>query len=679
MFRTDSQQSTYRSCGGEIMAVPRERMRKVIPGLAAIVLLVSIFFAAQSQVAVASADQVAAPYKFKELPIALPPQYDSQKMNTIRPVNPAYQHIVSWISSVGAGIAINDLTGHGRADSMCIVDTRTNDVVVTYTPTAPKADQFTPFVLDAAPLPMDSAMAPTGCTPGDYNGDGRMDLLVSFWGRTPILFLAKANATTVSMAAYQPQELVPEVSVDGKYHGPRWNTDTVGVGDYDGDGHPDIFVGNYFPDSDVLNPNGQNNVQMNQSLSSAGNGGGDHVLRWYSSTVGAKPSASYVDQPGAVPFADATGWTLAVAQADLTGNGLPDLYIANDFGHGHLMFNRSTPGHIQFTEAIGDRGPTTPKSFVVGKGSFKGMGVDFGDINDNGQFDIMVSNITTQWGLQESNFVFVNQAKNNAEMAGDLNSGFAPFTQEAQQYGMAWTGWAWDVKFGDFLNNGTLNSVQADGFVQGTTDRWNWLQEMAMTNDDLLTNPAMWPNVEPGDDIAGHQVMAFWAKGPDGKYVDISKALGITNDTPSRGIATADTRGNGALDFAVAHQWGAPSFYANEATGLGNVLDLQLFRPAVGNDPAMGLANLGTPAYGATVKITTPDGHTQISQLDGGSGHASYRSFDVRFGLGSYRGPVKVDLEWRDNAGNLHTQTQALSTGTHALMLTGTAKEVSSR
>ena len=49
---------------------------------------------------------------------------------------------------------------------MCIVDTRTNEVIVTYTPTAPAADRFTPFVLDAAPLPIDDTMAPTGCTPG---------------------------------------------------------------------------------------------------------------------------------------------------------------------------------------------------------------------------------------------------------------------------------------------------------------------------------------------------------------------------------------------------------------------------------------------------------------------------------------------------------------------------------
>ncbi len=58
---------------------------------------------------------------------------------------------------MGAGVAINDLVGHGRADGMCIVDTRTDKVVVTYTPTAPAADRFTPFTLDYAPLPFDAS------------------------------------------------------------------------------------------------------------------------------------------------------------------------------------------------------------------------------------------------------------------------------------------------------------------------------------------------------------------------------------------------------------------------------------------------------------------------------------------------------------------------------------------
>lgn len=658
-----------------MMAFFRKRVRMMVPGVAAVLVLVSLFLVGQSQVSVAGAAEVAGQYKFQEMPIALPPGYNDQHMNTIRQVNPAYQHIAAWISSVGASIAMNDLTGHGRSDGMCIVDTRTNDVVVTYTPTAPTADRFTPFVLNPAPLPTDDAMAPTGCTPGDFNGDGRMDLLVTYWGRTPILYLAKSSATTLSPSAYQPVELVPNASIDGKYHGPRWNTDAAYVGDLDGTGHPDIIIGNYFPDSDVLDPHGLNNVVMNDSLSSAGNGGGDHVLRWYSATSGRTPTASYVEDEGAIPFADSTGWTLAISGADLTGNGLPDLYIGNDFGHGHLLYNESTPGHISFMEAVGQRTPTTPKSFVMGNGSFKGMGVDFGDLNHNGKFDITVSDITTQWGLQESNFVWINQAASEAAMKQDLANGIAPFTQEAQQYGLAWTGWSWDVKMGDFLNNGDLSVVQTDGFVKGTVDRWNWLQEMAMTNDDLLSNPAMWPNIKPGDDVAGHQALAFYAKGPDGRYVNISQQLGLAVQTPTRGLATADTTGDGALDFAVARQWGPPAFYANVSPDRGQFLDLRLYTPAKGSTPGTGLANLGVPAYGATARITTPQG-TQIAELDGGGGHGGFRSFEVHFGLGSYGGPVSVALHWRTADGQLHQQTITLKPGVHCLELSNNIQEV---
>ena len=163
--------------------------------------------------------------------------------------------------------------------------------------------------------------------------------------------------------------------------------------------------------------------------------------------------------------------------------------------------------------------------------------------------------------------------------------------------------------------------------------------------------------------------------------MNISGQIGMcttADKTPTRGVATADVQGNGELDFALARQWGPPIFYQNESPNRGHYLGLNLYRPATdGGTAGQGLEGIGAPAYGTTITIDTP-GHTQISQLDGGSGSAGKRSFEVSFGLGSYNGPVTVHLHWVDNNGQQHQQTTTLTPGTHNLMLTSTATEVAS-
>ena len=59
----------------------------------------SLFFVVRTSVSVAGGDEAAAAYKFKEMPIAMPPGYESQPKKTIREVNPAYEKIRAWISS----------------------------------------------------------------------------------------------------------------------------------------------------------------------------------------------------------------------------------------------------------------------------------------------------------------------------------------------------------------------------------------------------------------------------------------------------------------------------------------------------------------------------------------------------------------------------------------------------
>jgi enediyne biosynthesis protein E4 len=656
-----------------VSATTHRRGRRLVPALLAATLMVTLFAVARLPGASAEEkSQVTSRYKFTSLPIELPAGLPSKN---IRQVNPAYARIQSWLSSVGAGIAVNDLSGTGKPEDLCIVDPRSDRVIVTPAPTSGR--RYAPFALNPAPLAYDDHMAPTGCVPGDYNEDGRMDLLTYYLGRTPILYLAKAGVSTLSAAAYTPTEVVPSVpSPDGSYTGPRWQTTAVAVEDFDGDGHVDIVVGNYFPDSDVLDPHGIDNVQMNDSMSRALNAGGAHVLHCAKMTRDGH--VIFQEQKNAIPYQYASGWTLGAAGADLDGDMLPELYLANDFGFDRLLHNVSTTGHIQFKLVQNNRTPTTPKSMALGHDSFKGMSVDFQDLRGTGRLDAFVSDITVSWGIEESNLLWINNSKNDADAKATFDAGHAPFTQQAAKYRVAWTGWGWDAKMADFNNSGRLSIVQTDGFVAGTINRWPWLQELAMANDQLVRNPKMWPKAVPGDNIAGYEPLAFYAPSDQGYYINISHDLGIDWPNLGRGVGIADTNGDGRQDMVIARQWEQPVFFRNDAQNAGNFVGLHLYRPVAG-DSGTGTQAIGTPAYGAVVKFTTADGRTFLTHVDGGSGHSGKRSFDVSYGLGSANAPVQAEVCWRDLAGQVHKQTLTVTPGWHNLMLGSTAQEVSGK
>ncbi|MGW4637234.1 CRTAC1 family protein [Sphaerisporangium sp. NPDC004334] len=647
-------------------------LRRQLPGIVALVLIVSVFSIARlPSYSAAETATIASKFSFKPLSIALPSGYTQQ---TIRKVNKDYTHIDAWISSVGAAIAMNDLDGDGLSNDLCLVDTRIDQAVVTPTPGA-RGNRYAPFALNPAGLPMNDTMAPMGCVPGDYNEDGRIDLLVYMWGRTPIVYLAKPGATKLDASAYQAVELVPGAnSTNGKYTGPQWNTNAATVADFDGDGHDDIFIGNYFADSPVLDPNANGGVHMNHSMSDGHNGGEDYFFRWTGSSTGATPSVTYECVDNVLSKEASKGWELGAAATDLNGDQLPELYLANDFGPDRMFYNRSTPGHIKLSPVTGVRSPIIPKSKTVGNDSFKGMGVDFGDLNHDGLYDMFVSNITTSWGIEESNFQYMNTAKNPADLTAKLSEGVAPFKDVSAPSGTAWSGWGWDIKMADFNNSGDLQIAQATGFVKGQTDRWPQLQELATANDQLLQNPFWWPNARAGDDIGGHQTLHFFVKGPSGRYVDMAKELGLAIPTPTRGIATGDADGDGRLDFAVARQWDEPVFYSNQSPDTGAYLGLKLFRDTPASPGALPAA--GSPVTGAQVCVKTADGRTYVARVDGSSGHSGRRSTDVHIGLGqNVTGPLTVNVKWRDRTGQVHAQDLQLATGWHTLELGQQAKE----
>lgn len=577
---------------------------------------------------------------------------------SVRQVNPSVEHLRSWISAMGAGIALNDIDGDGLANDICYVDTQADQVVVI--PAPGTGSRYKPIVLAPGMLPFDAAtMVPSGCLPGDFNEDGRIDLLVHYWGRTPIIFLRTGSE-------YRPVELAARVE--------RWYTNAATTADLDGDGHVDVVVTNYFQDgAPLLDRSSRERIHMQHSMSRANNAGQVHVFRHAS---GSRRDGVALQEVEALPSGFATGWALAVGAADLDGDLLPELYIANDFGPDRLFHNRSTPGQLRFAPIYGRKDFTTPSSKIVGRDSFKGMGVDFGDLNGDGRLDFVVSNIAAEYALLESHFAFVSD--------GDpalMQAGIAPYVDNSEPLGLSRSDWGWDFRIVDFNNDAVPELIQATGFIKGQTNRWAEVQELAIGNDELLSYPEVWGRFVPGDDLSGQAHMPFYVKAHDGRYYDVAHAVGVGHPQVSRGIAVADVDGDGDLDYAVANQWEDSYLYTNRCNACGAFLGLHLRLPVYAAKHAPTGARRGhpiglsRPAIGATARVYLPDGRFLVGEVDGGSGHTGKRSPDLHFGLGDLPAgdPVRVEVRWRDLTG-VHTVDLRLSPGWHTVILADDGK-----
>lgn len=587
---------------------------------------------------------IAARFKFEKFP--LPEISNATPHKFVRQVHPSLQRISAWISSLGAAVTLADLDGDGLPNDLVHVDPRTD--LVTVAPVPGMGERYKPFALDTAFWSHNSydpaTVAPMGTVAGDFNEDGLLDLLVYFWGRTPMLYLRKTGSAGLAMSAFETSELTD--------CGERWYSNSALQADLDGDGHVDLLIGGYFQDdARVLDPKATGTVVMHEGKSKALNGGHKHVFLWESAANGA---ARYRQIKNVFSDEISRGWTLALGAADLDADLLPELYLANDFGPDRLLHNRSTPGRLKFAVLEGRRDLTTPKSCVLGQDSFKGMGVDFGDVNGDGLLDIYVSNIATKFGLTESHFLWLN--------TGELDKtreGIAPFVNASEKLGLSRSGFSWDARLADFDNDGVPEAMQACGFIRGKINRWPELQALGTSNDQIVHNPRFWPNFRPGADLSGRDPNPFFARGADGRYHDIAPLLGLAGPMVSRGIAIADVDGDGRLDFACANQWGPSDFLKNESPRPGAFLGLRL------------LQGIGSPAIGAVATVKLSDSRKLIAQVDGGNGHSGRRSPDIHFGLGTWdkSKPVTANIRWRDLSGKVQQRQLSFVPGWHTVDL----------
>src|SRR5271154_1830625 len=96
--------------------------------------------------------KLAANFKFDKMPLAEVPDHPPYKY--VREVHPSLRRIASWISTLGASVAMADLDGDGLPNDLVNIDPRTD--LVTVAPVPGTGSRYTPFTLNPAPLPFDA-------------------------------------------------------------------------------------------------------------------------------------------------------------------------------------------------------------------------------------------------------------------------------------------------------------------------------------------------------------------------------------------------------------------------------------------------------------------------------------------------------------------------------------------
>jgi hypothetical protein len=611
-------------------------LRKHAAAITATLLCAGLFVVIQPQtISDGQRAQLAKKFQFTRMQLPEP----TGAMKEVRGVHPSLKRLNAWISATGAGVALTDLDGDGKNNDIIQIDPRTDTVALL--PVPGSGNRFERFVLDHSKVRFDaSKMASMGALATDVNEDGLTDIVVYYWGRTPVVFLRKGGSPTAS--SFSPLELVQGDEI--------WNTSTAVSSDFDGDGHQDLLFCNYFQDgAPVLDPNGTGTIELQTSIARAFNGGKKHLLRFVESSP---QTVRFAEQPGIFSEGTSGGWTIAVGACDLDGDHLPEIYLANDTGPDRLLHNSSKPGKLRFSPVQGEAGFTTPKSFVLGNDSFKGMGIDFADINRDGMPDIYVSNIATQFGLVESHFVWMSSGDRSK-----FAQGIAPYKQSSEHFGLSRSGWSWDCRMADFNNDGELEAVQATGFLRGEINRWPELQAVGTSNSTMLSNPSNWPGFGTKDDVSGQEKGCFFARAHDGKFYDIAPELGLTDMHISRGIALGDVDADGDVDMVVANQWGPSFFYQNESKSANGI--------------TLKLMDGKRSAIGAKATLISSDGSKQTAIIDGGSGHAGKRAPEVHFGVGDARGAFKILVEWRAADATVKRKEFSLAPGWHNIDLSG--------
>lgn len=500
-------------------------------------------------------------------------------------------HIMPQVASMGAGVSIVDfdrdgwqdiyLTNSGEGSKNCLYRNLSDG---TFKDMAQE--------LGVADLNQPGSGVSMGAVWGDYDNDGFEDLFLYKWGR-PELFHNDGGRhfTRASEQAGLPSWV---------------NANTAIWFDYDGDGRLDLFIGGYYSEAvDLWHL--QTTKIMPESFEYAKNGGrkylyhnlGDGKFEEVSSKLGI----------------DSRRWALAATAADLRGSGHQDLFVANDYGVSELYFNDGR----KFREVGEETG--------VGFAPKSGMTAALGDVFNQGQFAIYVSNISEDGVLIQGNNLWVPRQ-------GTSGDGLR-YDNLARELGVEMGGWSWGMQFGDLNNDGTQDVYLTNGYVSAdrTKSYWYDFSKVAGGNSSIIGDAANWPAME-GRSLSGYQQKRVWLNDGAGKFNDVAQAVGATDTYDGRAVALADLWNRGVLDVIVINQRGPLLIYKNTVEAENQWMDFELEGTASNRS-----------GMGAEVRLFW-NGRQQVQVVSGGSGFCGENQRRLHFGLGRNAKVEKAVIRW---------------------------------
>lgn len=506
--------------------------------------------------------------------------------------------IMPEVASMGASVSIVDYNRDGWPD-IYVTNSRQgsqnalyrNNHDGTFTDVAPQ--------LGIADVNKPGTGVSMGAVWGDYDNDGYPDLFLIKWGK-PMLFHNDGGHgfTDVSAQAGLPQWM---------------NANTALWFDYDGDGKLDLFVGGYYNENLDLWHLKTTKI-MPDSFEYAENGGRKYLFH--------NLGNGKFDEVSAKLGIRSTRWALASGAADLTGNGYPDLFVANDYGVSELYLNDGK----RFTE-VG-------KQAGVGYSPKSGMNVAFGDIFNQGKFSIYVSNISEPGILIQGNNLWVPKDG----PAGDS----IQYANMANALGVELGGWSFGAQFADLNNDGNQDLFLTNGYVSLDRNRSYWYDfaKVAVGNSTIIGDAKNWPAFD-GRSLSGYQEKRVWVNDGAGQFQDVARATGVTDRHDGRAVAVADLWNNGALDVVVANQNGPLLLYKNHVDPAEKWIEFSLEGTKSNRD-----------AIGAEVTLYW-NGKKQLQEVSGGCGFAAQNDLRLHFGLGKDPRIEKAVIHWP--SGNVQT------------------------